>query len=272
MLNPSDIQQDFVRLVIGELHRHYGVDFAGYNRNFIRRRIASRMNRLGISAPMQYFKILGSDVNEFSQLLQNLTINTTEFMRNPEVFLKMEKFLLPKIAEEIAGNSLMIWSAGCSRGQEPYSIAMILMKLRIPERMTVRIFATDIDEIALDKARKGLYDAASLSTLSPTDVKIFFERKDNGSFSVKNNLKKMIIFKKHDVVDGQSLGKFNLIVCRNVSIYFTKNLQMRMYRRFYEDLLPGGYLITGKTETPPTRFIKEFECVDLDNRIYRKAR
>ena len=286
MLNPSDIAPNFIELVIGELKKRYGVDFIGYNRNFLRRRIASRMNRNNITSPIQYYTLLGNDAREFSQLLQNLTINTTEFMRNPEVFLRLERKIFPAMVKngdnsrEKSGKNaksgeskkkISIWSAGCSCGQEPYSLAMILLKLKIPHQIMTTIYATDIDEVALKIAREGKYDEASLKNLSPLDRKIFFTKTNNGFFKVNRDLKSLITFKRHDVIDGAPLGTFDMIICRNVSIYFTRELQKRMYRRFFDDLREGGYLITGKTEIPPTRFMKKFEDVDFENRIYRKV-
>ncbi len=271
LFSPVDITSNLIQQIVAELERRYGVNFMGYNRNFLRRRIASRINRLGLKSPNDYFEILVESASEFSNLLQNLTINTSEFMRNPEVFTQLERKIFPRLMNDNGAKQIRIWSAGCSRGQEPYSIAIIMLKLGIPTNTHTTIVATDIDEVALSIAKKGIYRADDLKNLSPTDRRIFFKKISDDEYSVSKDVRKLVLFRRHDVVDGPSLGCFNVIVCRNVSIYFTKPLQERMYHRFYDDLHRGGYLVIGKTEMPPTRFSRDFVVVDFENRIYQKV-
>ncbi len=271
LLSPPDIPAEYVDRLIRDIKARYDVDFSGYNRNFLRRRIASRMNRTGIRSPALYHRFIMSNPAELSQLLQNLTINVSEFMRNPEVFERLERFVLPRLAERASPRPIRVWTAGCSRGEEPYSIAIIARKLGIAEGPGVFVLATDIDEFALRLAKAGIYDSSSLKNLQPADIIRFFERLGDGRFAVKPEVKRLVVFRKHDVVSGPDIGRFDLIVCRNVSIYFTRRFQEAMYRRFFRDLLDGGYLIIGKTELPPTRIGRLFVEVDLENRIYQKA-
>ena len=270
-LSPIDIPTEFVELVISELKRKYDVDFTGYNRNFLRRRIASRMNRTGLFSGPEYNRLLMRNAREFSNLLQNLTINISEFMRDSEVYRILERRILPELAQINRGKTLSLWSAGCSRGEEPYSLAIILLKLGIPQQLPTRLVATDIDGIALDTAVRGAYEQFSLKNISEHDRHIFFRCLKNGTCCVSDRVKELVEFARHDIVRDPSLGSFDMIVCRNVSIYFTKAMQMRMYERFLGDLVPGGYLVTGMTETPPTRFGNHFAEVDFHGRIYRKV-
>jgi len=268
---PQEIPPIFVDKLIRELAEKYDVDFSGYNRNFLRRRIANRMHRTGTVSLSFYRRFLMENPEELSEFLQNITINVSEFMRNPEVFVKLEMAILQDISRKIKGRVIRFWTAGCSRGEEPYSLAIILHKLSMLKNSFIQIVATDIDDIALEQARRGVYNSESLNNLSPSDKKLYFHHSKDSKYEIADKIKKPIYFKKHDIVRGPDLGKFDMIICRNVSIYFTRSYQERMYERFCNDLFTNGYLVTGKTEMPPTRMSKRFRTVDFENRIYQKV-
>jgi len=260
----------YVDKLIQNLKDEYEIDFTGYNRNFLRRRISSRMNRTDTATPNAYERLLTENPQELSELLQNLTINVSEFMRNPDVFSYLENSIIPKI---VVTNErpLRFWTAGCSKGEEPYSLAIILKRSGLLNRRSTTIIATDIDRFALNIAKEGAYSSPSLKNLSNADINLYFRKTNNDKYKIADEIKKIVFFKKHDVVSGPDLGKFDMIFCRNVSIYFTKALQDKMYERFCNELYSGGYLVTGKTEMPPTRMSDRFEVVDPDTRIYQKV-
>ncbi|RKZ30102.1 protein-glutamate O-methyltransferase CheR [bacterium] len=266
----TDISDEYIKKFINMLSKQYDVDFSGYNVSFLRRRIASRMNRTSIYSVDKYYEHLQNSPHELSMLLQNLTINISEFMRNPDVFDIIATRIIPEIIANSKNNQIRFWTAGCSKGEEPYSLAIILSKLGFNKNQRAIIIATDIDDIALQEARQGIYKESSLKNLSPRDKKIYFHNSD-GKYRVKSFLKKMVIFKKHNILTGLDLGKFNVIICRNVSIYFGKQLQHKMYKRFADDLYHGGYLIIGKSEIIPREFDDVLKSVDLEHRIYRKV-
>ena len=270
-ITSSDIPITYVDKLIQNLKDEYDIDFTGYNRNFLRRRISSRMNRTGTATTSAYERLLTENPQELSELLQNLTINVSEFMRNPDVFTYLESNILPKITENTNNRPLRFWTAGCSKGEEPYSLAIVLKKSGLLNNRSTTIIATDIDQFALDIAKEGTYNSSSLKNLSPANRNLYFNKTNNGKYKIADEIKKVVLFKKHDVVRGPDLGKFDIIFCRNVSIYFTKALQDKMYERFCDELYRGGYLVTGKTEMPPTRMSGRFKVVDPDSRIYQKA-
>ena len=266
----SDISPEYIEKFVVMLRKRYNIDFSGYNISFLRRRIASRINRIPLSSVSQYYEYIENFPEELNLLLQNLTINISEFMRNPEVFNIIGVDILPELIANKTGQ-LRFWTAGCSKGEEPYSIAIILAKMGIGSSRAI-IIATDIDENALKDARAGIYKKSSLKNLSDNDRKIFFQNYDNGTYKIKQKIKKSVIFRKHNVLTGPDLGKFDLIMCRNVAIYFGKKLQEKMYRRLVEDLYIGGYLIIGKSEMLPKYFGGLLKPISLEHRIYRKVK
>ncbi|MCD6595796.1 protein-glutamate O-methyltransferase CheR [bacterium] len=266
----SDITLEHIDKFSRMLRKHYDIDFSGYNPAFLRRRIAGRINRIPLASVNQYYKYIEDSPDELGMLLQNLTINVSEFMRNPEVFDIIGVDILPELIAN-KNNLIRFWTAGCSKGEEPYSLAIILSKMGIGSGKA-EIVATDIDEIALKKARRGIYKRTSLKNLSQNDRKIFFKNSDDGIYKIERKIKKSVIFKKHNILTGSDLGKFDFIMCRNVAIYFGKELQVKMYRRLIDDLYIGGYLIIGKSEVLPKCSIKSLSTITLEHRIYRKVK
>jgi len=272
----SDITSDYIEKFIGVIKERYSIDFSGYSDSFLRRRIASRINRLSVDTLEQYYEYMTHSMEELSLLLQNLTVNTSEFNRNPEVFNKIAKEIIPKLLRESSDKILRFWTAGCSRGQEPYSLAIILAKMGLAKINKSIIIATDIDEIAIKMAREGMYPESSLENISYIDKKAFFNCIGSDIYgrecSINDILKQVVHYRNHNLITGLDLGKFDMIVCRNVAIYFSKCLQIKMFKRFLQDLDIGGFLIIGKSEILPAEFRKQFEPFSLEHRIYRKCK
>ncbi|MEW6572635.1 MAG: protein-glutamate O-methyltransferase CheR [Bacillota bacterium] len=226
------------------VHSTFNIDLAGYKEAQLKRRTGNLMSRHGITDYMAYYQLLKRDPDAFQEFMDYLTINVTEFFRDPGMFELLEKEVLPEL---LARRSfLRIWSAACSNGAEPYSVAMILED--IAPRSHYRIEATDIDRKILEIARRGSYSADLLKNVSPARKEKYF-RAENGSFMVNEKLKRRVNFRHHDLLKDPYIIGLDLVVCRNVQIYFTKDAQERVMKQFSDSLNPGGYLFIGSSET-----------------------
>ena len=167
--------------------------------------------------------------------------------------------------------TLRIWSAGCASGEEPYTIAIILLEELGDNlgNLLVSILATDIDDDALKKAMQGFYQPFSLKNIPPNILKKYFHS-ENGGYRIKDVVKRLVRFRKHDLISGEKLRYFDVIFCRNVMIYFSRELQERLFMDFYNSLNDGGFLIIGKTETLTGEAREKFICVNVQERIFRK--
>ncbi|MFQ6055760.1 MAG: CheR family methyltransferase [Methanosarcinales archaeon] len=196
---------------------------------------------------------------EYEKLLKSLTINVTEFFRNPEVFKAFEKKVIPELASR--KGYIRIWSVGCATGEEPYSIAMLFQKNKIKN---FKIYATDIDKNSLEEAMKGEY-----TKLPNNDMKQFFTCM-NGSYKVKDEIKYRVKFARHDVLSDKPYKNMDVIFCRNMVIYLKTEAKKKLYMDFYDLLNKSGYLVLGKTELLLGEARDRFQVVDNVERIYQK--
>lgn len=225
------------------IYRQFGLNLEGYKEKQLKRRIMSLMQSQGVDDFDQYFNMLVRDEEQLLKFLDKVTINVSEFFRNPEIFKVLETKMLPEMLKE--KSKLKIWSAACSNGSEPYSIAIILEELTPGIRHQIE--ATDIDKMILETARKGYFEERFLKNVSQERLKKFFVSQEKG-FVLKDEIKNRVQFRHHDLLlDNYGRG-YDLIVCRNVTIYFTNEAQDLLYRKFWEALNPGGYLFIGATE------------------------
>ena len=209
----------------------------------MQRRITNLMNRHGVSTYVDFFGVIDRDAKLYKDFIDYLTINVTEFFRTPEKFDELEKKVLPEL---LARNSrLNIWSAGCSIGAEPYSLAMILDELTPGVRH--RILASDLDIEMLAKAKEGVYQATELKAIAPARLNKYFKQ-GNGNYAIRDDMKSRIEFVRHNLLLDKFETGFDLILCRNVVIYFTEEAKDALYRRFLAALKPGGVLFVGGTE------------------------
>lgn len=220
-----------------------GIDLNLYKANQMQRRIGNLMTRHGAKTYVEFFNKIENDKKMFSDFVEYLTINVTEFFRTPEKFSELESKVIPDLLKK--SPKLNIWSAGCSIGAEPYSMAMILKEKTPTARH--RILATDLDVEILSKAKKGIYTDNELKSISPNRKKDYFELKD-GKYMVSSEIKSRIEFKQHNLLLDRFETGFDLILCRNVVIYFTEEAKDQLYRRFFASLKPGGVLFVGGTE------------------------
>lgn len=220
------------------------IDLNAYKERQMKRRIDTLISRNNYSDYNSYVKALKSDKKLFEEFINYLTINVSEFYRNPQLWEVLEKEILP---EQIAkfGTGLKIWSAACSTGDEPYSLVMLLSKFMPLSK--IRILATDIDEQVMEKAKLGIYSANSLSGL-PREFKSKYFTAVGGSFKISDEIKRCVDFKKHNLLKDEYPSNCHLIVCRNVLIYFTEEAKREIYSRFNKSLVRQGTLFVGSTE------------------------
>lgn len=253
-----------------KIQKKLGFNAYNYSDAHLKRRIAIRMRALGISSYRDYATYLDKNSNEYEKLKSILTVNVTEFFRNPETYHAIEKQVLPRLFSADKRN-IRIWSAGCSDGKEPYSIAILIkkyLKKAKDKRFFIRIMATDIDEDMLEKGREGWYPEEEMKG----EVKkylAYFE-KENGGYRVKREIKNLVKFKKHDLLSDKMPSLLDMILCRNVVIYFTKETKEKLYLAFYNALNPRGYFIMGKTEMLLGEARTLFVPVNNSERIYLK--
>lgn len=240
------------------------IDLTSYKEKQMKRRIETLMGKKGIKTYDEFIKQLKTDKDLFEEFISYLTINVSEFYRNPEQW----KFLTDTVAPDLIkqfGQNLKIWSAACSTGDEPYSLVMALSQL-IPKEK-IKIYATDIDKQIMEKAKLGIYDQRSLVAL-PDAMKSKYFEKVGTAYKISDDIKKHVQFERQDLLKDNYATGYHMIVCRNVLIYFTEEAKDDVFRRFYKALAPGGVLFIGSTEQ--IIGYKEIGYERLNTFFYRK--
>lgn len=252
------------------LHENVGLNCDGYRDEYLKRRFDVRLNATGSQTYGKYVLYLKKNPEEYPLLLNDLTINFTMFMRDTEVYLYLEKALLPKL---FASNPVRIWSAGCATGEEPYSLAILVHKILGSSAMNhqISIFASDLDKDALAKAAKGEYQKKQLNGLSDAMINKYFS-KEGELYRVRDFVRGLIHFEQHDLMKAPLRKSLDLVLCRNVMIYFAKESQQSIHMHFYNALREEGYLITGKSEMLSGEPSRKFVSVDIKNRVYQKPK
>jgi two-component system CheB/CheR fusion protein len=260
------------RRILGSVRALKGVDFTHYRDTTIRRRILRRMALHREESLRDYAQRLESDRDEVEALYHDLLINVTSFFRDPKVFETLKEKVYPRMLEGRLPNApIRIWVAGCSTGQEAYSIAMTLLEFfdDRPERPPIQIFATDLtDQTALDKARAGVYPEAIEAEVTPGRLQRFFRREDH-VYRIDKALRDMCVFARHNMTSDPPFLHLDLISCRNVLIYLATPLQKRVLPTFHYALDSPGFLVLGSAESIGEN-ADLFEVVDHGSRIYAK--
>lgn len=216
-----------------------------YKERQMKRRIESLIARKGFSGFEDFFKGMKQDVDLLHTFVTYLTINVSQFYRNPAQWETFDKEIIPYLIQKF-GKKITIWSAACSTGDEPYTISMILAKhLELNE---FNVIATDIDDEVLKFAKEGVYSSKSLVDLPKEYLSKHFKQIDDGNFKVSDDLKARISFKKHNLLEDKYFNDVNMIVCRNVVIYFTDEAKDDVYKKFNRSLKKDGILFIGSTE------------------------
>ncbi|HWO78793.1 MAG TPA: protein-glutamate O-methyltransferase CheR [Bacillus sp. (in: firmicutes)] len=220
-----------------------GIDLSQYKEAQMKRRLTSFYERKGFDCFLGLLEAIKKDPEVLEELLDKMTINVSEFYRNGARWDILKQQILPGLLQ--SNSSLKVWSAACSTGEEPYTLAMILREFLLP--LQFRILATDIDEGAMAKAKEGLYHERSIQELPDYYREKWLIQQDQW-YAVKDELKKRIEFKKHNLLDDPYPQNLDLIVCRNVLIYFTEEAKHKLYKKFASSLKIGGVLFVGSTE------------------------
>ncbi|MBT9253105.1 MAG: protein-glutamate O-methyltransferase CheR [Brockia lithotrophica] len=231
------------RVFVEGVRRRYGIDLGQYKEAQMRRRITSLIRRRGFSGYAEYFAAVERDEELRREFLDRITINVSEFFRNPERWEDLDRHVL---AEILAKTTVRLWSAACAGGEEPYTLAM-LVHARRRSFVGVTLLATDIDEEALARARRGRYPESAVR-LVPPDLAARYLVRDGDEYEVVPELKRAVHFRRHDLLRDPYERGFDLIVNRNVAIYFTDAGKDHLYRELSRSLRPGGYLFVGSTE------------------------
>lgn len=221
----------------------WGLDLDAYKRAQMERRLRATMESCGARSFQHYYSLLKTSKSLLDEFLDRVTINVSEFFRNPEHFEVLRLRVLPKLLERSAG--LRVWSAGCSCGAEAYTVAILLHELAPGGGH--RVLATDIDDRMLARARQGVYQDHELRSATGARLSKYFDRTSDG-YRVTDEPRRLVRFKKHDLLREPFEAGFDLVLCRNVVIYFTDEAKAGLYGRFYQSLRPGGFLFVGGTE------------------------
>lgn len=220
------------------------IDLNCYKEKQMRRRIDTLITKNNISSYDDYVVLIKKDKEKFEQFVNFLTINVSEFYRNPDQWVILDKEVFPALIQKF-GKNLKIWSAACSTGDEPYSLVMALSR-HVP-LSNIKIIATDIDKQVLDTARMGLYNAKSIAAV-PDDLKKKYFKQIGNSYQISDEIKRCVEFKEHNLLKDPYPTNCHLIVCRNVVIYFTEEAKDEIYKKFNHSLVKGGNLFIGSTE------------------------
>ncbi len=246
-----------------------------YRRRFLSRRVGVRMRARGVGDPAAYCDLLVRDPAEYSALLEALNINLSYFMRDAEAYKTLAQKVIPALiaARRRAGRrSLAVWSAGCAGGEEPYSAAMLLADALGPELpyWQIRIDATDRSAAALSRARAGVYHAASFRTTDADYIRRYFSRED-GTYRVSPEIRAMVTWHCSAIDQSPPLSSYDLILCRNVLIYYVHERQEQIVAHLLRCLAPTGYLMLGMAERVPGGARSVLEGVDARARVFRSV-
>ena len=253
------------------LRSRTGHDFSNYKQSTIARRIARRMGVHQVATAKDYLKFVQGNPHELDQLFRELLIGVTSFFRDPEAFDALLATALSKALSEKPSDYVMRgWIAGCSTGEEAYTIAMLLREHmeRTKTRFTVQLFATDLDPDAIEFARPGIYPGSITTDVSPKRLERHFTHQD-GHYRVKKEIREMVVFAVQDLIEDPAFTKLDLLVCRNLMIYLNGELQKRLIPLFHYALSPGGVLMLGSSETVGS-FSHLFDVLDKKWKIFRR--
>ena len=273
MDNTNENEKIEFDLILEAIYQKYGYDFRNYAKASLRRRLRYRLSQSNLKTISEMQHKLLNDKEFFDTLLLDLTINVTEMFRDPSFFKALREIVISELKKQ---PFIKVWHAGCSSGEEIYSTAILLKENGMYESSL--IYATDTNEMVLDKAKSGIFPIEKMKDFTVNYRKAgglasfadyYTARYDNAIMD--NSLKKNIVFSNHNLVTDSVFGEMDLIMCRNVLIYFNRELQDRVFRLFMDSLRPGGFLCLGSKETVRFSSLSEnFENVIEKERVYRR--
>ncbi|MBA7689342.1 hypothetical protein ES703_97848 [subsurface metagenome] len=262
--------------LLEKVYRGTGYDFREYKRGTVTRRLERRLHATGAKTYLDYMQFLDAHPEEYQRLADDLTIKVSGFFRSPYSFQQVTRLVLPELVaykKKRGEGRLRFWSAACARGEEPYSIAILLAEFLGNRRQEfdISIYATDISRQALKEARAGVYSLEEVDDLTPTVLKNYFIPCGEG-YVVSSNIRQMVSFSYFDLTSTirQPFVNLDCIFCCNVLIYLQSQLQERVLSMLYDSLATPGYLILGEVETPTNNLRRRLECLDTKAKIYKK--
>lgn len=270
-----DLEKVEVELLLEAVFRQYGFDFRAYAYSSLRRRLWKRINESGLKTVSGLQERVLHDPAMMEQLLLDLSINVTAMYRDPHFYVTFREKVIPLLRTY---PFIRIWHAGCSTGEEVYSMAIMLQEEGLYDR--ARIYATDINEVVLQRAKAGIFPLDRMKEYTDNYMKAggkeafskyYTAKYDNAIFNP--GLTKNVVFSQHNLVTDRSFSEFNVILCRNVLIYFDKTLQSRVHALFYDSLAMFGVLVLGSKES--LKFSAHelcYEQIETPEKIYRKIR
>lgn len=279
---PSAEDKVGLRNLLEYIHKTRGIDFTLYRFSTFRRRLELRQSETSTHNYREYLEFLRSHPEEIDILIQALTIKLSNFFRNPLVYEFIYSYVLPQLLTE--NQFLNIWSVGCARGEEPYSLAIMIHDLKKVTKHTchVKILATDIDAEALEQARKGEYRGDDLFEVKKKYLDMYFKKTNtsggaysDGHYRIGEDIKSMVTFERTNVMDAENLRDthsthYQLILCRNVLIYLSRDLQTSVQRNLSEMIIDNGYFVIGETETLADSLRDFFLQIFREKKIFKK--
>jgi chemotaxis methyl-accepting protein methylase len=266
------VEIEFAALT-AKIARDRGFGCASYKDKCLRRRIAVRMRARGVHTYGDYARVLDRDDAEYDRLLDALTINVTKLFRNWETYNAIAEKVIPSLWASTA-STIHVWSAGCSSGEEPYSLAALFHRHAEQRGLTatvasrVRVLGTDIDARSLAAAEAGAFEEGDFADTPDELRERYFSRAE--PFTIVPEIRRLVRFEKRDLLSEDAPpGQHDLITCRNVLIYFDRDTQERLFDKFHRALAPGGFLVLGKVETLLGSARTRFAAVDGRERIFR---
>jgi two-component system CheB/CheR fusion protein len=261
-----------LEVLLAHLKATRGFDFTGYKRTSLERRIQKRMEAVGVSDYGDYLDYLELHQDEFPALFDTILINVTGFFRDPPAWEYYSTDIVPRLLETVGPHEqIRAWSAGCASGEEPYTLAMVLAEALGTEAYLerVKIYATEVDEDALNQARQASYTAGNVEAIPAPLLERYFDQGDQ-RYSFRKDLRRTVIFGRNDLTQDAPISRIDLLTCRNTLMYFNAETQARILNRFHFALNPWGYLFLGKSEMLITHS-DLFRPVDLKRRVFAKV-
>lgn len=271
---PESIYRGDLDRLLRQVREERGLDLHQYRRAYTERRLAARMRALGLHTYRQYEHFLTEHPEEYTRLLDTLTINVTDFYRDSTVYDILREQVIPEIIKEKTRQrhrNIRVWSAGCATGEEAYSVTMAFLSVmgHRASDFSLVVYGTDIDPKALEKAKAATYDVAKMPHIPKTEQMRFLERAEH-TFRIKPEVTQHVKFRSLNLFEDQPINIVDLVLCRNVFIYFTREQQARVLEGFWKVLQKGGFLVLGRSEKMAPAVAGRFDLVSGRERVYRK--
>ncbi len=270
-----------LKLLMEKIFLERGFDFRLYAKELLKRRLARRMTETGAASYKDYARVLDAKPEEYKNLFNDLTVNVSHFFRNPLIFEFIYKVILPKMIlykQDSMENEIRIWSAGCAHGEEPYSIAILLLESlgKHLKNYNITIYATDIDTEVLEHAKAGVFPEENIQEVKKGLLDKYFQY--DGNYRIKEEVKELVDFSYHDLTSEKFIApkksvftNFDFILCRNVLIYFNRTLQRKVLSNLIINLNKNGYILLGEMEFLPDIMQGNLICLGDIYNIYQKV-